>query len=84
METKNTLSNPRMYNPDGMYASEARNEDYVSLRDEIAIRCLQGHLASEYGVMMHSDDYNRKALAQEFYKIADIMLEVRETNIQPE
>jgi len=37
MKTEETKpSNPRMHNPDGQYASEARNEDYVSLRDEFA------------------------------------------------
>ena len=84
METNKIPSNPRMSNPDGVYASEARLEDCVTLRDEIAMRAMQGHLASEYGVMVHSDDYNRKALAQEFYKIADEMLKVREeTKFQP-
>ena len=85
METNKIPSNPRMTNPDGVYASEARLEDCVTLRDEIAMRAMQGHLASEYGAMVHSDDYNRKALAQESYKIADMMLEAREeTNKQRE
>ncbi len=33
---KTKPSNPRMHNPDGEYASEARKEDYVSLRDIFA------------------------------------------------
>jgi len=85
METNKIPSNPRLRNLDGNYAYEERQEDYVSLRDEIAMRAMQGHLASEYGAMVHSDDYGRKALAQEFYKIADEMLKVREeTKLQPE
>lgn len=42
METENTRpENPRMHNPDGVYASEARLEDYFSLRDHFAGLAMQ-------------------------------------------
>lgn len=36
MEENKKPSNPRMSHPDGMYASEARSEDFFSLRDYFA------------------------------------------------
>ena len=44
------------------------------LRDNFAIAAMQGHIASEYGAMVHTDDYNTEALAKRFYEIADAML----------
>lgn len=58
-------------------ADDKKSVQENNLRDEIAMRAMQGHLASEYGAMVHSDKENRKALAREFYKIADIMINVR-------
>ena len=49
-----------------------------TLRDEFANSAMQGHIASEYGVMVHSEDYNNEQLAKMFYKIADAMLKARE------
>lgn len=70
-------SNPRMSNPDGVYASEARLEDCVTLRDEIAMRAMQGHLSSEYGILHSSDKHNDAMLCIRFYEFADAMLEAR-------
>lgn len=76
-ETKKP-SNPRMHNPDGMYASEARNEDFVTLRDEIAMRALQGHLASEYYTGQNTSEENLIGIAKNMYSFADAMLKIRE------
>lgn len=70
-------SNPRMQNPDGMYASEARNEDFYSLRDFFAGNFLQGHLASEYYAGMNTSKENLIGIAKTAYLFADAMLEVR-------
>jgi sigma54-dependent transcription regulator len=78
MKTNKIPSNPRMSNPDGVYASEARLEDCVTLRDEIAMRALQGHLASEYYAGMNSNKENLLGIARTMYLFADAMLEVRE------
>lgn len=70
-------SNPRMSNPEGVYASEARLEDCVTLRDEIAMRAMQGYLSSEYGILHSSDKHNDAMLCIRFYEFADAMLEAR-------
>lgn len=77
MESKKP-SNPRMHNPDGIHASEARNEDCVTLRDYFANSAMQGHLASEYGAGIHCTKENQELLAEAFYNIADAMLKQRE------
>jgi hypothetical protein len=71
------ISNPRMSNPDGMYASEARAEDYYSLRDHFAGQYLQGHLASEYYAGQNTSKENLIGIAKCAYFFADAMLEVR-------
>lgn len=70
-------SNPRMQNPDGMYAAEARNEDFYSLRDFFAGAFLQGHLASEYYAGTNKTKENLIGIAKTAYMFADAMLEVR-------
>lgn len=78
METNKIISNPRMSNPDGMYASEARAEDYFSLRDHFAGLAMQGYVASEYGAGIHCDREDMQYLASSFYDMADAMLKQRE------
>lgn len=78
METKQKeVSNPRMHNPDGVHASEARSEDYFSLRDYFAGKAMNGYLSAIHEVInrgMVIDAYN---IANECYIIADAMLKVR-------
>ncbi len=76
--TENKPSNPRMHNSDGMYASEARAEDYVSLRDHFAGLAMSGHLASKYGAGVYCTKQNMDYLARGFYEMADSMLKARE------
>lgn len=71
METNDKPSNPRMQNPDGMYASEARSEDFFSLRDHYA------GLAMQYFVNANNGNFSYNDAEQIFY-IADTMLKVRE------
>jgi hypothetical protein len=70
-------NNPRMTHPDGMYASEARSEDFVSLRDEFAKSAMQGMISNRgmYDVITESAI---KSLSKESYLIADAMLKQRE------
>lgn len=70
-------SNPRMQNPDGIYAGEARAEDFFSLRDHFAGLAMQAHLSSEYSILHTSDKHNDSMLCLRFYEFADAMLEVR-------
>lgn len=65
------ISNPRMTHPDGMYAAEARSEDYVSLRDHFAGLAMQGFLA-HYGNNGTWDN-----LSEMSYQVADAMLKAR-------
>jgi hypothetical protein len=72
-------SNPRMHNPDGMYASEARSEDCVTLRDIFANSAMQSILSAGITVKTEADvleayDY----AAKNSYLIADAMLKQRE------
>jgi hypothetical protein len=78
---KEKVSNPRMTNPDGMYASEARGEDCVTLRDDFAGKAMQGFLSNpQYSVMFSGNngcpvpDY----IATLAYEIADEMLKARQ------
>ena len=82
METENKKpSNPRMTNLDGMYAAEARAEDFFSLRDYFANSAMQGILSNpnwmkEYKnekYLMQSDIASKVA-----YDYADAMLKQRE------
>ena len=70
MGTNDKPSNPRMQNPDGMYASEARAEDFFSLRDHYA------GLAMQYFVNANNGNFCENDAEQIFY-IADTMLKVR-------
>jgi hypothetical protein len=81
MTTENKKpSNPRMHNPDGMYASEARNEDFVSLRDYFANSAMQSIISK--GLETQSQNWNFgdiiNELAKDSYRIADAMLKQRE------
>lgn len=81
--SESKIINPRMINPDGMYASEARSEDFFSLRDHFAGLAMQGHIASYYGVCVQCDKENKEALAISFYDMADAMLIERSKQISP-
>ena len=65
--------NPRMTNPDGMYASEARSEDCFTLKDHYA------GLAMQYFIDANNGNFSQSDAKQAFY-IAETMLEVREEN----
>lgn len=72
------VSNPRMHNPDGMYASEARNEDYFSLLDYFAGQALNGICAcslDNYGAI--SNNAEPDYIANKCYDIATAMLKRR-------
>lgn len=70
-------SNPRMHNPDGVYASEARLEDCFTLRDYFAGQYLQGHLSSEYYAGQNTSKENVLAISKTAFLFADAMLEAR-------
>jgi len=64
-------SNPRMRNLDGVYASEARLEDFASLRDHFAGQVIMGI----YSASKERADMDKpKAWAELAYEIADAML----------
>lgn len=77
---KNNISNPRMSNPDGVYASEARAEDYFSLRDHFAGLAMQsllsqpniGEILKLSGAKQMIDGDN--AISITSYRISDAML----------
>jgi hypothetical protein len=77
METNKKPSNPRMHNPDGLYASEARLEDCVTLRDYFANSAMQGLISNFKGDV--SANYETIAIVS--YKLADAMLKQREQNV---
>jgi len=70
-------SNPRMTHPDGTYASEARKEDYVTLRDDLASKAMQG-LLSNNSMIDSTGEKEFKWLAETSYQIADEMLKQRD------
>lgn len=81
-ETK-TPSNPRMQNPYGVFAGEARNEDFFSLRDHFAGLAMQASLASPELMEVVSETSIKDgsvfdAIAKASYKAADAMLKQRE------
>ena len=81
MSTENKKpSNPRMHNPDGMYASEARLEDCVTLRDYFANSAMQGLLSSYIGSSdVYSDiRFKSEEISKRVYQLADAMLKQRE------
>lgn len=76
-------SNPRMSNPDGVYASEARLEDCVTLRDNFAGLALQA-LLSQPNIGMVLQDLKCASMGEAdeqisitCYRIADTMLNIR-------
>jgi hypothetical protein len=72
-------SNPRMSNPDGVYASEARLEDCVTLRDNFAGIALQGILNNGLKINDESKVLEAyEAVSLNAYLIADAMLKVRQ------
>lgn len=46
MNEKEKIENPRLHNPDGMYASEARNEPCVTLRDYAQIKFMSAIISN--------------------------------------
>jgi hypothetical protein len=64
-----------MHNPDGMYASEARNEDCVTLRDLFAAKAMQGFLSD---ISKFTTIASHECCAKEAYELADAMLKQRE------
>lgn len=60
-----------MTHPDGMYAAEARSEDYVSLRDHFAGLAMQGEITRCVS------GYNFEDTARTAYMMADAMLKAR-------
>lgn len=84
MSTENKKpSNPRMHNLDGMYASEARQEDYVSLRDYFANSAMQAMLSNQdlfLGIIKNADSSisGNEAISKSAYSTADAMLKQRE------
>ena len=72
-------SNPRMHNVDGMYATEARAEDFVSLRDTFAGIALQGILNNGLKINDESKVLQAyEAVSINAYLLADAMLKVRQ------
>ena len=65
--------NPRMTNPDGMYASDARSEDCFTLKDHYA------GLAMQYFIDANNGNFSQSDAKQAFY-IAETMLEFRDEN----
>jgi len=81
MKTKlELLSNPRMHNPDGIYASEARGEDYYSLRDYFAGKAMNGYLSASVDVINRGFPIDAHNIANECYIIADAMIKARSEN----
>jgi hypothetical protein len=78
-ENEKKPSNPRMHNPDGLYASEARLEDCVTLRDYFANSAMQSIVGGGLNVkneeaILEAYDY----VAKNAYLLADAMLKQRE------
>lgn len=65
--------NPRMQNLDGMYAMEARTEDYFSLRDYFAAKAMQAMVTKDNP----SSGFSQND-AEQIYHIADTMLKQRD------
>lgn len=90
MELENKKpSNPRLHNPDGMYASEARNEDCVTLRDIFANSAIQKPVITKprgifnyikwfFGLSYRGNNLTAEVIAQNAYCVADAMLKERE------
>jgi hypothetical protein len=70
-------SNPRMHNPDGMYAAQAREEDFFSLRDYFASQAIIAALRDCNSITV-SGSPMYSVIAAHAYACADAMLEERE------
>lgn len=55
-----------------------QGQEGMTLRDYFAAKAMQGHMASEYGVMVQCPLRDVEALAKVFYGIADAMIKARE------
>ncbi len=84
MSTENKKqSNPRMHNPDGMYASEVRLEDCVTLRDCFANSAMKAMLSNQelfLAILKNNDSSisGNEAISKSAYNTADAMLKQRE------
>jgi hypothetical protein len=76
---ENKIKNPRVHNSDGVYASEARLEDYVSLRDHFAGLAMNSIIYSNYYEKYTGNNGLPvpEFIAQQSYLIADAMLKER-------
>lgn len=64
MEKNRKPSNPRVHNPDGIHAIEARNEDCVTLRDEVAKSVLNGIVSSNTEGMSNGMAFTNENIKQ--------------------
>lgn len=80
MEKNKKPSNPRMHNNDGMYASEAMAEDYVSLRDHFAGLAMKSIISSNFydGCTGNNGLPVPEFISRQSYIFADAMLKQRE------
>ena len=89
METKKP-SNPRMTNPDGVYASEARLEDCVTLRDYAHVHFMSAIISNSDTMREITKTYNsapkdkridfEELVAKLSFSYADAMIKVRSEN----
>lgn len=83
-------SNPRMSNPDGMYANEARAEDCVTLRDYAHVHFMSAIISNADTMREITKTYNsapkykrvdfEELVAKLSFSYADAMLKVRSEN----
>lgn len=72
-------SNPRLHQPDGEYAAEARKEDCVTLLDMFANGAMQGLIAAKLeNVYGNNDMPIPDYIAELSYQMAESMLKQRE------
>jgi hypothetical protein len=84
------ISNPRMSNPDGMYASEARLEDCVTLRDYAHVHFMSAIISNADTMREITKTYNssqkdkridfEELVAKISFSYADAMLKIRSEN----
>lgn len=79
METKKP-SNPRMSNPDGVYASEARLEDCFTLRDHFAGLAMQAMINNPNIKRPDENKSDFITFSKRAYQYADAMIEFRSEN----
>lgn len=73
-------SNPRMSNLDGVYASEARLEDCVTLRDHFAGLALQAMISNPNIKRPNQKKSEFIEFSKRAYQYADAMIEFRSEN----